>query len=288
MRIALGYYGFIRTSITKENVINFMNLFPTDSTFDLYFNFPNKLKEFDEDSFDKKKIIKELSEIFNVPNMNLVRINIYDYDSFTFINKSQQLNLPYHTKLIEKRWCNYPFRIMSLHYGISNLAKLILLENKEYDMVVLTRLDVFYAIKSMGVCIDKINKKNIFIWKNYEYNWMNFSLAEDVIFVSSMYGTNILSNMYNYIYEENNLYIHDLYNYEAFSSEYIITLYINRFQSLEKEPQTKLDRLKVNEIATNQVRSNSDFVITCYKILKKYNKKYNTNYFEDKIELEFE
>lgn len=54
MRIALGYYGFIRTSITKENVINFMNLFPTDSTFDLYFNFPNKLKEFDEDSFDKK------------------------------------------------------------------------------------------------------------------------------------------------------------------------------------------------------------------------------------------
>jgi hypothetical protein len=265
-----------------------MNLFPTDSTFDLYFNFPNKLKEFDEDSFDKKKIIKELSEIFNVPNMNLVRINIYDYDSFTFINKSQQLNLPYHTKLIEKRWCNYPFRIMSLHYGISNLAKLILLENKEYDMVVLTRLDVFYAIKSMGICIDKINKKNIFIWKNYEYNWMNFSLAEDVIFVSSMYGTNILSNMYNYIYEENNLYIHDLYNYEAFSSEYIITLYINRFQSLEKEPQTKLDRLKVNEIATNQVRSNSDFVITCYKILKEYNKKYNTNYFEDKIELEFE
>lgn len=106
-----------------------------------------------------KKIIKELSEIFNVPNMNLVRINIYDYDSFTFINKSQQLNLPYHTKLIEKRWCNYPFRIMSLHYGISNLAKLILLENKEYDMVVLTRLDVFYAIKSMGICIDKINKK---------------------------------------------------------------------------------------------------------------------------------
>ena len=288
MRIALGYYGFIRTSITKENVINFMNLFPTDSTFDLYFNFPNKLKEFDEDSFDKKKIIKELSEIFNVPNMNLVRINIYEYDSFTFINKSQQLNLPYHTKLIEKRWCNYPFRIMSLHYGISNLAKLILLENKEYDMVVLTRLDVFYAIKSMGICIDKINKKNIFIWKNYEYNWMNFSLAEDVIFVSSMYGTDILSNMYNYIYEENNLYIHDLYNYEAFSSEYIITLYINRFQSLEKEPQTKLDRLKVNEIATNQVRSNSDFVITCYKILKEYNKKYNTNYFEDKIELEFE
>ena len=288
MRIALGYYGFIRTSITKENVINFMNLFPTDSTFDLYFNFPNKLKEFDEDSFDKKKIIKELSEIFNVPNMNLVRINIYEYDSFTFINKSQQLNLPYHTKLIEKRWCNYPFRIMSLHYGISNLAKLILLENKEYDMVVLTRLDVFYAIKSMGICIDKINKKNIFIWKNYEYNWMNFSLAEDVIFVSSMYGTDILSNMYNYIYEENNLYIHDLYNYEAFSSEYIITLYINKFQSLEKEPQTKLDRLKVNEIATNQVRSNSDFVITCYKILKEYNKKYNTNYFEDKIELEFE
>ena len=288
MRIALGYYGFIRTSITKENVINFMNLFPNDSTFDLYFNFPNKLKEFDEDSFDKKKIIKELSEIFNVPNMNLVRINIYEYDSFTFINKSQQLNLPYHTKLIEKRWCNYPFRIMSLHYGISNLAKLILLENKEYDMVVLTRLDVFYAIKSMGICIDKINKKNIFIWKNYEYNWMNFSLAEDVIFVSSMYGTDILSNMYNYIYEENNLYIHDLYNYEAFSSEYIITLYINKFQSLEKEPQTKLDRLKVNEIATNQVRSNSDFVITCYKILKEYNKKYNTNYFEDKIELEFE
>ena len=288
MRIALGYYGFIRTSITKENVINFMNLFPNDSTFDLYFNFPNKLKEFDEDSFDKKKIIKELSEIFNVPNMNLVRINIYEYDSFTFINKSQQLNLPYHTKLIEKRWCNYPFRIMSLHYGISNLAKLILLENKEYDMVVLTLLDEFYAIKSMGICIDKINKKNIFIWKNYEYNWMNFSLAEDVIFVSSMYGTDILSNMYNYIYEENNLYIHDLYNYEAFSSEYIITLYINKFQSLEKEPQTKLDRLKVNEIATNQVRSNSDFVITCYKILKEYNKKYNTNYFEDKIELEFE
>lgn len=288
MRIALGYYGFIRTSITKENVINFMNLFPNDSTFDLYFNFPNKLKEFDEDSFDKKKIIKELTDIFNVPNMNIIRINIYEYDSFVFINKSQQLNFPYHTYLLDKRICNYPFRIMSLHYGISNLAKLILLENKEYDMVVLTRLDVFYAIKSMGICIDKINKKNIFIWKNYEYNWMNFSLAEDVIFVSSMYGTDILSNMYNYIYEENNLYIHDLYNYEAFSSEYIITLYINKFQSLEKEPQTKLDRLKVNEIATNQVRSNSDFVITCYKILKEYNKKYNTNYFEDKIELEFE
>lgn len=283
MKIAIGFYGFIRTSITKEDVINFMTLFPSDSTFDVYFNFPNKLREFDEESFDKKKIIKELSEIFNVPNMNIVRINIYDYNSFVFINKSQQLNFPYHTKLIDKRLCNYPFRIMSLHYGISNISELILLENKEYDMVVLTRLDVFYAIKSMGDCIDKINKKNIFIWKNYEYNWLNTIVAEDVIFISSMLGINVLSNMYNYIYEDNKLYIGDL-----FVSEWIITYYINRFPFLEKEPQTKLDRIKVNEITSNKIRSTSDFIITCYKILKEYNKKYNTNYFEDKIELEFE
>ena len=283
MRIALGFYGFIRTSITKEDVINFMTLFPTDSTFDVYFNFPNKLKEFDEDSFDKKKIIKELTDIFNVPNMNIIRINIYEYDSFVFINKSQQLNFPYHTYLLDKRICNYPFRIMSLHYGISNAAKLVLLENKEYDMVVLTRLDIFYAIKSMGDYIHKINKQNIFIWKAPEYHYHNTCVAEDVIFISSMYGIDILSNMYNYIYEEQKLY---LTNFHV--SEWTITSYINRFPSLEKEPQTNLDRIKVNEILSDKLRSNSDFVIKYYKILKEYNKKYNTNYFEDKIELEFE
>ena len=259
MRIALGFYGFIRTSITKEDVINFMTLFPTDSTFDVYFNFPNKLKEFDEDSFDKKKIIKELTDIFNVPNMNIIRINIYEYDSFVFINKSQQLNFPYHTYLLDKRICNYPFRIMSLHYGISNAAKLVLLENKEYDMVVLTRLDIFYAIKSMGDCIHKINKQNIFIWKAPEYHYHNTCVAEDVIFISSMYGIDILSNMYNYIYEEQKLY---LTNFHV--SEWTITSYINRFPSLEKEPQTNLDRIKVNEILSDKLRSNSDFVIKYY------------------------
>ena len=198
MKVAIGFYGFIRTKITRDNVSNFMKLFPSDTTFDIYMNCPNKLKEFDEEQFNIIEMKKELYEIFNFPNINIGKINLFQYDPFIFINKSDILKLPYCIEVNNLFGCF--FRTISLHYGISNICKLISIQNIEYDMVVCTRFDIFSNIISIGDCIEKINKKNIFILDE------THGYAYDIIFYSSMYGINILSNMYDYIYEEYKLY----------------------------------------------------------------------------------
>lgn len=274
MKVAIGFYGFIRTKITRDNVSNFMKLFPSDTTFDIYMNCPNKLKEFDEEQFNIIEMKKELYEIFNFPNTNIGKINLYQYDPFVYINKSQILQFPYY--IDSKVYFCCPFRILSLHYGISNICKLISIQNINYDMVVCTRFDVFPHVISIGDCVEKINKNNIFILQEI-MDW-----AEDIIFYSSMYGINILSNMYDYIYEEYKLYKVPF----NFCSEWIIADYLNRFPLLEKKHH---NGMKINEDVFKKSTSDKlklDFKLKCNEVLKEYNKKYNTNYFEDKIEWE--
>ena len=97
-----------------------------------------------------------------------------------------------------------------------------------------------------------------------------------------MYGINILSNMYDYIYEEYKLYKVPF----NFCSEWIIADYLNRFPLLEKKHH---NGMKINEDIFKKSTSDKlklDFKLKCNEVLKQYNKKYNTNYFEDKIEWE--
>ena len=272
MKVAIGFYGFIRTKITRDNVSNFMKLFPSDTTFDIYMNCPNKLKEFDEEQFNIIEMKKELYEIFNFPNTNIGKINLYQYDPFVYINKSQILQFPYY--IDSKVYFCCPFRILSLHYGISNICKLISIQNINYDMVVCTRFDVFPHVISIGDCVEKINKNNIFILQEI-MDW-----AEDIIFYSSMYGINILSNMYDYMYNEFKICI----TQSNLCSEWIIADYLNRFQLLEKK---HFNGMKINTdylVKSTISRTQPEFKKNVIDLLKEYNKLYNRNYFEDKIE----
>jgi hypothetical protein len=271
MKVAIGFYGFIRTKITREHVFNFINFFPPDTVFDLYINCPNKLKEFDEEPFNIIEMKKELYEIFNFPNINIGKINLFQYDPFVFINKSEILKLPYYIDANNHFGC--PFRIISLHNGISNICKLISMQNIEYDMIVCTRFDIFPNIISIGDCLEKINKNNIFILHEI-YNY-----AEDLIFYSSMYGINVLSNMYDYIYDDCKIFV-SIFN---FCSEWIIADYLNRFPLLEKKHRNAKINYEII-VKSTIARKQPEFKKNMIYLLKEYNKKYNRNYFEDKIE----
>ena len=185
MKVAIGFYGFIRTKITRDNVSNFMKLFPSDTTFDIYINCPNKLKEFDEEQFNIIEMKKELYEIFNFPNTNIGKINLYQYDPFVYINKSQILQFPYY--IDSKVYFCCPFRILSLHYGISNICKLISIQNINYDLII----EKFYLIE---------NKNNIdfcnIIQDCLKYNIFNTNtnILNEVI---SCYQ-DIFNNIYKY------------------------------------------------------------------------------------------
>ena len=271
MKVAIGFYGFIRTKITREHVLNFINFFPPDTVFDLYVNCPNKLGEFDEEPFNIIEMKKELYEIFNFPNINIGKINLYHYDPFIFINKSEILKLPYCIEVNNLFGCF--FRTISLHNGISNICKLILHQNIEYDMVVCTRFDILPNINSIGDCIEKINKKNIFILdQTYEF-------AYDIIFYSSMYGIYILSNMYEYIYDEFKICI----TQSNLCSEWIITDYLNKFSLLEKKHFNGMKINTDNLVKSTISRTQPEFKKNMIDLLKEYNKLYNRNYFGDEI-----
>jgi hypothetical protein len=291
MKIAIGFFGFVRSIISKNDIINFLKLYENNNIeFDIYINCPNQLVEFAENPFDRSKMIKEFIDIFNIPNVNIIKINLFNYDPFTFINKSEECGFLYHLESINGFIGTFPFRQISLHYSISNVCKLILNENVQYDIVTLTRFDTIVYTKSLGECVHKIDKENIFIGKPHEWETYKYFVADDVIITSSIYGINVLSNLYDFIYEERKLNITSTpaVGYWGHCSEWLITRFLDNFQKLKKEVKIGEDRLLMNQLTSEVVTSNKNFVLKTYKLLKEYNKLYNRNYFEDKIEYKTE
>jgi hypothetical protein len=94
-----------------------------------------------------------------------------------------------------------------------------------------------------------------------------------------MYGIYILSNMYEYIYDEFKICI----TQSNLCSEWIITDYLNKFSLLEKKHFNGMKINTDNLVKSTISRTQPEFKKNMIDLLKEYNKLYNRNYFGDEI-----
>lgn len=257
MKVCLGFYGFIRTNITHENVISFLNLLPPASEIDLYVYIPNRFNEFDSETMTNDSIKSYLDVFCKISQIKNVFFKCYDYDPQIFILKSKEYNLPF------KNMYNniYPFRIISLHYSISMLCEFIQNFGILYDTNIITRFDIFASIKSLGNCINTMTNNVAYIWRTIPYQSKDD--AEDRIIICSQSIISALSHLYNSnVY---NTYHDDPLN---FTSERIIGKYLKLFKDAILMEQTDIN-IGLSPVLANKYTM--QFENKCNNLLKIYN-----------------
>lgn len=257
MKICLGFYGFIRTNITHENVTLFLNTLPSNSVIDIYIYTPNRINEFDSETITKNVVIEYTNTFKNIPQIKNIFIEVYDYDPIIFILKSQEYNLPF------KNVYNniYPFRILSLHYSMSMLCGFIKDNGILYDTNIIKRLDLFSSIKSFGNCLHVMIDSIAYIWRTIPYESKDD--AEDRIIIGSHSIINAISHLYNNsIY---NIYHTDPYN---FTSERIIGSYLKLFKDIVLINQSNIN---IGLPPTLNDKYTNEFENKCYNLLAMYN-----------------
>ena len=261
MKICLGFYGFIRTHITRENVILFLNTLPSNRVIDIYISTPNRFNEFDSETITENIIIEYTNVFKNIPQIKNIFIKVYEYDPRIFILKSQEYNLPF------KNVYNniYPFRILSCHYSMSMLCSFIKDNGILYDTNIITRFDIFSSIKSFGNCVHVMTENIGYIWRTIPYESKDD--AEDRIIIGSHSIINAISHLYN-----NNIYniyhTEDPYN---FTIERILGSYLKLFKDIVLLDQSKID---MGVSPTIYDKYTHEFDNKCNNLLAMYNIKY--------------
>jgi len=266
MKICLGFYGFIRTNITHENVILFLNTLPANAIIDIYIYTPNMFNEFDSEIITQNAIIEYVNVFQNIPQIKNIFIKVYEYDPLIFILKSQEYNLPF-----KNAYNNiYPFRILSLHYSMSMLCSFIKGNSILYDTYIITRFDIFPSIKSFGNCIHVMVENIAYIWRTIPYESKDD--AEDRIIIGSHNVIDAISNLYN-----NNIY--NIYHTDPchFISERIIGAYLKLFKDIVLMNQSNIN---IGLSPMLAVKYTNKFENKCNNLLKMYNIKYNNYHIE--------
>jgi hypothetical protein len=138
---------------------------------------------------------------------------------------------------------NWAFRILSLHYGLSLLSKLIydhiIKEKKVYDTIILTRFDIFPSIESLGCCLMETKEPTVYLWRTCPY--VSDTDAEDRILILNMGGLEKLKSLYN-IYDNLDSYNKFRIHISDFYSEHILGKYFSSFKDsgLLILPQTEI------------------------------------------------
>ena len=220
MRVALGLFGFIRISVDNicQNFLHFINKLPIDTEIDIYICCPETMYEFSDELLDVNSIKTQLHKIFKN-----VYIKTFQYEPFRFIKKYKSLNYNFITQQNL-----YSYRFLSMHSNMSELSKYILESSTIYDFSVLTRYDMLSQINNLGD-IHRFTEQNaIFIWRTCPYHSREH--AEDRIIVTSKYGLEILTNLYE---GHSKLIISDAECYP----EKILGKYLNLYEDLIKKDQ---------------------------------------------------
>jgi hypothetical protein len=220
MKICLGFFGFIRSFITKSDFEYFKKILPSNSIIDIIVSCPDKLGEFDTES-SSETIYKTLNEIFIG---HTIEIYLYSYNPSKFVEKQEELKLPFFSS--ETQF--YSYRILSLQNSISELCKKI----KNYDISIITRFDLFSTIRTLGNVNFNNIQKTIYIWRTTPYE--SEEDAEDRIIISSQDGIDKLSYLYDSAHEH-------LEIYSVLTSEKILGKYLNSFTDLIKEKQSGIE-----------------------------------------------
>ena len=235
MNILIAFFGFIRRSIIEINEVNqFVRLFPENTTFQIVVFAPNKLNEFDDSPLEKQ-VIKDIQGNFlQNKQIKTIDFHYYNYSPFEFIQKAVDLSLPQKTV-----YQLYPYRILSLQYSISGLAKTIIQYNYKYDFVIFTRFDIFGSIESLG-SLERFKEENsIYTWRLIETTLWNQppevkkGYAEDMVFICSKEVVDYLTNLY-----DSGDVIYPNLRPDEIVSEYILGKYLYMNNTLKIYPLT--------------------------------------------------
>jgi hypothetical protein len=233
MNIAVCFNGFLRNLEYIKRIKDIPKIFSSDiDTLTVYYSCPTKIEETDKECFDKDYVLG----LFKEQETDKIKVNISfrDYDKNMFVEKAKQLGLPYITNT-----SFHSHRIVSCFYGQSESAKLI--NDKNYNFIIITRIDVINGIKSIGNMFDNksILKNEAYIWRTIPYISAG-DLAyhsEGRFFVASNECVDILKELYNKL-EEMRI------PPESFGDEIVVGVLFNLHENIQKR---HLFNLEVND-----------------------------------------
>ena len=168
-----------------DSFLHFFNKFPIDTEFDIYIFCSETTYELSDELLDVDVIKTQLCEI-----CKNVYIKTFQYQPFRFIEKYKLLGYPFMNSSNI-----HPYRFLSMHSNISELSKYILESSNTYDFTVLTRYDMLSLINNLGNINRFAEQNTIFTLRTCPY--YSKEDAEDRIIVTSKYGLEILSNLYD-------------------------------------------------------------------------------------------
>ena len=183
MRIAFGFYGFLNTLFSPQEIYESLRKsLPKDSIIDIFYFCPSILREIEKTPLNKN----DIEQSFKDSKLGNVYFKWYDYDPFFFIDQVEKLNLPMKSPTTKM----YPYRLFSTYFHMSNTVQLIRdtieSESLVYDVVILSRNDYLKAIEYYTDIHNHIPLKNgIYVLRNDM-----FPTNENVIFEDRVvYGT---------------------------------------------------------------------------------------------------
>lgn len=219
--VALGFFGFVRHMVTQDDFHRFQRLLPPNTYLEIFICTPHLMKENEpEHCVDETQLRRVFGE-------HKVHMQTYPYDASTFIQKCDDLGYPDFNEVMQY----YPFRIVSLHYGLSELSEMILGSVKKFDVHLLTRLDMLNQIDSLGDVIHSVNPFDAYV---YRRSGEHHSHVEDRCMVLSPEATFRLSQLYK------DLGCIDTSNLAEFYSEQMISKYLKMFPELKLHGQDGL------------------------------------------------
>ena len=263
MNLCIGFFGFIRTNVPTTDEINlFLNNIMKNIKCKKVINIDIYIYSYNSDEFNENQIEDDLlillkKNFINCTYINNVNIKILEYNICKFIKKMYENKLNFIVNNL------ITYRILSLIYSITELSKFINNSGIIYDHYILTRLDLFLKIESIGN-FDTHNIKNtILLWRTIPYE-SDYD-AEDRIIVTSYEGIIFLEKYYDSI----NIILNDIPQDHNFCHEFILGKY---FKSLSNLKLLKQYDFIIPMSPFKDKKYDTNFIKKCMLLINSYEK----------------
>lgn len=187
MKIAIGFYGFIRDpGLVRGCAHHLKNLIEDACASNIeayyYYSCPDKVDEFSNEIIDKEEFTIKLKEEFG----DNFYINFRKYDVKKYLVQTANLNYP----IITSRNL-YPYRVFSMMDAIQSTS--LLIDDDKFDLIIMTRLDYLKKIKKISRVSNLTDDPSIYLLRNSPYQASDE--AEDRVFWGS---AGVMANLKDY------------------------------------------------------------------------------------------
>jgi hypothetical protein len=195
MKICVIFYGFLGDSSNLNNLNRIYDLCDKNKhEINFYYSIPDSISEFDGNKINDE-LINGLTK--DVENFNF---EIRDYNTCMYIDECKKLDLPIKTNIHNL----YPYRNLSMLDSIKKSVELI---TKNYDFMIITRLDNLPFITPNKIISDFNVKDKAYLFRNEP---KIFGVVEDRFIFGDFNILKNISNVYEYVkklkFDDENFY----------------------------------------------------------------------------------